>query len=79
MEIPWVTVRKSTGGNGIHLYVFLPDVPTANHTEHAALARAVLGQMSALVGFDFKAKVDACRRRPLGLAPQDAWAPTAWP
>ena len=60
MEIPWVTVRKSTGGNGIHLYVFLPDVPTANHTEHAALARAVLGQMSALVGYDFRAKVDAC-------------------
>ena len=60
MEIPWVTVRKSTGGNGIHLYVFLPDVPTANHTEHAALARAVLGQMSALVSYDFRAKVDAC-------------------
>jgi hypothetical protein len=59
MEIPWVTVRKSTGGNGIHLYVFLPDVPTANHTEHAALARAVLGQMSAVVGYDFQAKVDA--------------------
>jgi hypothetical protein len=59
-EIPWVTVRTSTSGKGIHLYVFLPDVPTANHTEHAALARAILGQMSALVGFDFKAKVDAC-------------------
>jgi hypothetical protein len=60
MEIPWVTVRKSTGGQGIHLYVFLPDVPTANHTEHAALARSILGQMSALVGYDFQAKVDAC-------------------
>jgi hypothetical protein len=60
MEIPWVTVRKSTGGKGIHLYVFLPDVPTANHSEHAALAHWVLGQMSALIGYDFKAKVDAC-------------------
>lgn len=60
MAIPWVTVRKSTGGNGIHLYVFLPDVPTVNHSEHAALARAILSQMSACVGFDFKAKVDAC-------------------
>jgi hypothetical protein len=58
-EIPWVTVRKSTGGRGIHLYVFLPDVPTANHTEHAALGRAVLGKMSAAVGFDFRARVDA--------------------
>lgn len=60
MEIPWVTVRKSTGGNGIHLYVFLDHVPTENHTEHAALARAILGQMSAFVGYDFKARVDAC-------------------
>jgi hypothetical protein len=60
MQIPWVTVRKSTGGNGIHLYAFLPEVATANHTEHAALARWVLDQMSALVGYDFKAKVDAC-------------------
>jgi hypothetical protein len=60
MEIPWVTVRRSTGGRGIHLYVFLPEVPTANHTEHAALGRAILGQMSALVGFDFTSKVDAC-------------------
>lgn len=60
MEIPWVTVRTSTSGKGIHLYVFLPDVPTANHTEHAALARAILAQMSAIVGFDFRAKVDAC-------------------
>jgi hypothetical protein len=59
MEIPWVTVRKSTGGNGIHLYVFLPDVATQNHTEHSALARAVLGQMSGAIGFDFKGKVDA--------------------
>src|SRR5262245_13414325 len=58
--IDWVSVRKSTGGRGIHLYVHLPAVPTANHTEHAALARAVLGKMSATVGFDFKAKVDAC-------------------
>lgn len=59
-EIPWVTVRKSTSGQGLHLYVFLNNVPTENHTEHAALARAILGKMSALTGFDFTAKVDAC-------------------
>jgi hypothetical protein len=57
--IPWVTVRKSTGGIGIHLYVFFATpIPTADHTAHAALAQAVLGLMSALAGFDFKAKVD---------------------
>ena len=59
-KIPWVTVRKSTGGRGLHLYVFLDSVPTANHNEHAALGRAVLGVMSALAGFDFENRVDVC-------------------
>lgn len=58
--IPWVSVRYSTSGKGLHLYVRLNDVPTNNHTEHAALARAILSQMSAMVGFDFAAKVDVC-------------------
>ena len=59
-EIPWVTVRKSTSGNGLHLYVLVDDVPTANHTEHAALARSILSKMSAIAGFDFYSKVDNC-------------------
>ena len=58
--LPWVTVRKSTSGRGLHIYVFLQDIPTSNHTEHAALARAVLGKMSAETGFDFNTKVDVC-------------------
>jgi len=59
-NIEWVTVRRSTSGTGFHLYVFLPEVPTENHTEHAALARAILGQMSAIAGMDFQSKVDGC-------------------
>ena len=59
-QIPWVTVRKSTSGKGLHLYVFLEPVDSANHNEHAALARAILGKMSAVTGFDFSAKVDIC-------------------
>jgi hypothetical protein len=59
-KIPWVTVRRSTSGNGLHLYVFLPGVDTANHTEHMALARAILSKMSAIAGFDFDSKVDNC-------------------
>ena len=59
-EIDWVTTRKSTSGGGIHLYVHMVPVPTENHTEHAALARSILGQMSALTGFDFQTKVDGC-------------------
>jgi hypothetical protein len=58
--IPWVTVRKSTSGKGLHLYVFLDGVETANHHEHAALARAILGKMASEAGFDFSAKVDIC-------------------
>jgi hypothetical protein len=57
-ENPWVTVRRSTGGGGLHLYVALPRVPTDNHTEHALLARYVLARMSALAGYDFAASVD---------------------
>lgn len=60
-NIPWVTIRKSTSGNGIHFYVFLnPPVKTNNHNEHAALARAILGQLAALTSFDFINKVDIC-------------------
>lgn len=60
-DIDWVTVRKSTSGNGIHFYVHLdPPIPTQNHNEHAALARAILGQLAAQTGFDFINKVDIC-------------------
>lgn len=60
-DIPWVEVRKSTSGSGLHLYVLCSDegIVAANHTEHAALARAVLHLMSARVSFRFEAKVDA--------------------
>jgi hypothetical protein len=58
--LPYVEVRRSTGGAGLHLYVYFDGVPTANHTEHAALARCVLGMMSAEVSFDFPSQIDAC-------------------
>lgn len=60
IDIPWVTVRKSTSGKGIHFYIFIEPIPTATHTEHAAVARAILGKLSALTGFDFNSKVDIC-------------------
>ncbi len=59
-DIPWVTIRKSTSGSGLHLYVFLEPVATANHTEHAAIARAILGKMAAITGFDFQSRIDVC-------------------
>lgn len=58
-EIPWVTVRRSKSGKGLHLYVMLKEhIGTANHTEHAALARAILSQLSSLLDFNFAGKVD---------------------
>ncbi len=60
--LPYVEVRKSTGGRGIHFYVLFDEkgIPTATHTEHAALARCVLGMMTAEVNFDFASAIDAC-------------------
>jgi hypothetical protein len=59
-DLPYTEVRKSTGGKGIHLYVLLDSIPTANHTEHAALARCILGMMTAETGFDFSRQIDCC-------------------
>ena len=58
-DIPWVTIRKSTSGKGIHLYVDL-NIPTQNRAEHSAVARAVLHRLSALCTYNFKDKVDIC-------------------
>ncbi len=60
--LPYVEVRKSTGGNGLHLRVWFDEegIPCANHTEHAAIARCVLGMMSSETGFDFASQIDAC-------------------
>ncbi len=60
IEIPWITARHSTSGHGLHLYVFLNNVPTKNHNEHAALARAILSKMSSIAGYNFENKVDIC-------------------
>lgn len=60
--LSYVEIRKSTGGNGLHLYVYFEEdgIPTKNHTQHAELARCILGMMSSEVGFDFSSKIDAC-------------------
>ncbi len=59
-ELPWITIRRSTSGNGTHAYIFLDGVPTKNHNEHAALARAILGKLTAMTCYDFESKVDVC-------------------
>jgi len=60
--LPYVEIRRSTGGKGLHFYVYFTEegIPTNNHTEHAALARAILGMMRSATGFDFASQIDAC-------------------
>ncbi len=61
-DIPWLEIRKSTGGSGLHVYAICCEegIPTANHTEHAALGRAILEKMAVLAGFGFSKKLDVC-------------------
>jgi hypothetical protein len=59
-SLPYIQVRRSTGGSGLHLYCFLDDIPTRNHAEHARLARCVLDKMSKDTGYDFAPKLDTC-------------------
>lgn len=58
-KIPWVSLLRSTSGNGIHVYIFFDKpVATANHNEHAALARSLMSLLTIQTGFNFKTTVD---------------------
>lgn len=57
--VPWLTIRRSTSGNGYHFYVFFKEPPkTDTRAIHAALARSILSILSAACVFDFKSKAD---------------------
>jgi len=59
VKVPWVEVRRSKSGKGLHLYVYLENpVSTQNRQEHAGLARAIMHQLAALTGLDLQSKVD---------------------
>jgi hypothetical protein len=64
-RIPWVQLRASTSGKGLHMYVHIDpsaredaSIRTNNHHEHAALGRAILSMLCALCTYDFNTKVD---------------------
>lgn len=62
-QLDYVEVIRSTGGKGLHIYVWFeagqrPE--TQNHGEHAAVARAMLGKLSTDAGFDFGSHLDVC-------------------
>ena len=57
--IPYTEIRRSTSGKGIHLYIRGDGIVVANHTEHAALARSILGMLCSDAGLDFAPQVDS--------------------
>lgn len=62
-ELDYVEVLRSTGGKGLHVYVWFEGgrrPKTLNHTEHAAVARAILGKLSTDAEFDFGSHLDVC-------------------
>ncbi len=59
-DLDYVSVRRSTGGAGLHFEVPLASIPTQNHTEHAKLATLILEKMSRDADFDFASGLDVC-------------------
>jgi hypothetical protein len=60
-NVPYAELRRSTGGAGRHVRVFLSGfTDVANHTEHAALCRAIQAKLSHDANIDLSASVDAC-------------------
>ena len=59
-QLPYVEVRRSTGGIGLHLWACCTaaGIPCENHTVHAAIARCILEMMSRDCHFDFTSQVD---------------------
>ena len=60
-KLPYVTLVKSTGGKGVHVYVFFAedDRPKSkNHNEHTRVALATLAKMSIDAEYDFSQHMD---------------------
>lgn len=60
-KLPYVTLVRSTGGKGVHVYVFFDKEnrpKTNNHNEHTRIALAVLAKMSIDGEYDFSQHMD---------------------
>lgn len=60
-KLDYVTLVRSTGGSGIHIYVFFDetDLPDAiNHNEHTQVALATLEKMKRDANYDFSQHMD---------------------
>ena len=58
-DLDYVTVVRSTGGKGLHVYVFFDNPPESqNHHEHTIVARKTLELIGQDIGYDLKQHVD---------------------
>jgi len=61
IDLDYVSIVKSTGGRGLHIYVFFDqaNLPVANnHHEHTIVARKTLELICEDIGYDLKSHVD---------------------
>jgi len=59
--VPYIEIRRSTSGKGLHFYIPIEKCPEiGTRTLHITLAKNILSNLSALLNFDFKSKVDGC-------------------
>jgi hypothetical protein len=76
-RVPWLEVRRSSGGKGLHLFPrFSEPVDVGSRAEASALALAVLALASREANFDFKAAKD-CAGSNFWICKVDA-APNAY-
>jgi hypothetical protein len=76
-RVPWLVIRRSSGGKGIHAFPeFSRPVRVSSRKEAAALARAVLTLASREAGFDFQSVKD-CAGSNFWIRKADA-APNAY-
>lgn len=57
-QVPWIELRKSTGGGGLHARVHVANIPTENHFDHARLGKYVRKMIGEAVGFDVSDFID---------------------
>ena len=61
-SLPYLTLVRSSGGGGIHIYAFFneDDLPVAvNHNEHTQVAKALVAKISEDLTYDISQHMDA--------------------
>jgi hypothetical protein len=60
--LPYLTLVRSSGGNGVHIYCFFDEADqprSENHNEHTQVAKALVDKISEDLSYDLKQHMDA--------------------